>query len=100
MCIRLQLHVKTRLNCQNYWSCHTVTNMRVADRSVLRNDDKECSAGTKVRSREGNKSKSNYALGTTGRRSEMNVRDEVWRCQAGDIGFKTWLQLVCCTLAC
>ena len=72
----------------------------MADRSVLRNDDKECSAGTKVRLREGNKSKSNYALGMTGQRSEMKVGDEVQRCQAGDIGFKTWLQLVCCALAC
>ena len=88
------------MNCQNYRSCHTVTDTQVVDRSVLRNDGKECSAGTKVRSREGNKSKLNYALGTTGQRSEMEVGDEVQGCRAGDVGFKTWLQLVCCALAC
>ena len=49
--------------------------MWVADRSVLRNDGKECSAGTKVRSQEGNKSKLNYALGTMGQRLEMEVGD-------------------------
>ena len=67
---------------------------------MLKNDGKECSAGTQVILQEGNKSKSNYALGTRGWRSEMEVRDEVQGCQAGDIGFKTQLQLVCCTLTC
>ena len=92
--------VKTRLNCRNCQSCHTVTDTWVADRSVLRNDGKECSAGTQVILQEGNKSKSNYTLGTTGWRLEMEVGDEVQGCRAGDVGFKTRLQLVCCALAC
>ena len=78
----------------------TLSQTRGWQTEVLRNDGKECSARTKVRSREGNKSKSNYALGMTGQRSEMEVGDEVWRCWAGDVGFKTQLQLVCCALAC